>query len=361
MTLVNLLMQAGGIIDDGAAIIKVTHSDISSPDNDRITQSKYEQKTIQANQQLRDTVEKSFLDGSPRRAAGKKLDVQLSFKPESVSSTKGILIVKAGNEILLDKQLDIADLQERLSAIQNLINEPRISILQLDQKLSLLADKIQAGTLNTSESNPVAIAEFERISKFFEQDSNRQSENNALNPNMVQSGLYSNYSQQSETETGQKQTNNSDSQTVVLPVKGLNIPFADIELKDGDSIVVEKLELPLFSVLGLVNKPGNFEYPPDAHYSLMQAIAFANGLDRASDPRYATIYRLKSDGTIVHACFQVVKVKKRWKLTAAMNAQIKPGDIIIVEQTPRTRANIFFDRVFRVNLGTYFNLNDAWQ
>ena len=93
----------------------------------------------------------------------------------------------------------------------------------------------------------------------------------------------------------------------------------------------------------------------------MQALAFAGGLDATSEPRYATIYRLKADGTICHATFEIVESRNSSQLTDALNTLIKPGDIVSVEHTPRTRTNVFFDRVFRINVGTYFNLNDAWE
>jgi len=125
--------------------------------------------------------------------------------------------------------------------------------------------------------------------------------------------------------------------------------------------LVERIEPPLFSVLGLVNKPGNFPYPPDAQYNLMQALGFAGGLDRASEPRYATIYRLKTDGTIISAIFQVVNAGNDSMLTNAMNIRIKPGDIVDVEHTPRTRTNEFLKGVFRISIGSYFNLNDVWD
>ena len=139
----------------------------------------------------------------------------------------------------------------------------------------------------------------------------------------------------------------------VLPVKGLNIPFADAALQDGDSVIVERLELPLFTVLGLVNRPGNFPYPPDVRYNLMQAVGFAGGLDKAAEPRYATIYRLRPDGTIVSAIFKVVEGPN---LTDALNTLIKPGDIVAIEHTPRTRTKLFLDRVFRINMGLYVPL-----
>ena len=65
----------------------------------------------------------------------------MSFKRLSQSSTEGFLTIQAGDEILLTKQIDIADLLERLLVIKQLLNEPRISILEFEQKLTELADE----------------------------------------------------------------------------------------------------------------------------------------------------------------------------------------------------------------------------
>jgi len=145
---------------------------------------------------------------------------------------------------------------------------------------------------------------------------------------------------------------------IVLPVEGLNIPLADVVLRDGDSVIIERLQLPLVTVVGLVNKPGNFPYPPDVEYNLMQALGFAGGLNLAAEPRYATVYRLKPDGGVVSAIFKIVDGSK---LTEDVSTLIKPGDIIDVAHTPRTRMKLFLDRVFRINLGTYLRLEDAWD
>ena len=146
--------------------------------------------------------------------------------------------------------------------------------------------------------------------------------------------------------------------SIVLPVKGYNIPFADVALQDGDSVIVERLEQPLITVIGLVNKPGNFLYPPDVQYNLMQVLGFAGDLNLAAEPHYVTVYRLKPDGGIVNAIFKIIDGSK---LTEALSTLIKPGDIIAVEQTPRTRTKLFLDRVFRINLGTYIRMEDAWN
>ena len=147
----------------------------------------------------------------------------------------------------------------------------------------------------------------------------------------------------------------SETEPIVLPVKGLNIPFADVALRDGDSVEVERLELPLVTVVGLVNKPGNFPYPPNVQYNLMQALGFAGGLNQAAEPRYATVYRLKADGEIVSAAFNF------WKgsgLTDGSNVLIKPGDIVAVEHTSRTRTKLFLERMFRINMGLYVPISD---
>ena len=149
-----------------------------------------------------------------------------------------------------------------------------------------------------------------------------------------------------------------ESEPLVLPIKGLNIPFADVALRDGDTVEVERLEQPLFTVIGLVNRPGNFPYPPDVQYNLMQAVGFAGGFNQAAEPRYATVYRLKPDGTIVSAIFKVIDDSK---LTNASHILIKPGDIVAVEHTPRTRTKLFLDRVFRINMGVYVPLTNMFD
>ena len=156
----------------------------------------------------------------------------------------------------------------------------------------------------------------------------------------------------SEEEITKLQEGHND-RTIVLPVKGLNIPFADVALNEGDSVIVEPLRVPLFSVVGLVNRPGNFPYPAEVRYNLIQALAFAGGLDRDAEPRYATIYRLKADGTIASASFQVVNVANGSQLTEALNVPVKPYDIVAVEHTQRTRTTAFLHRMFSVHVGAY--------
>jgi protein involved in polysaccharide export with SLBB domain len=145
---------------------------------------------------------------------------------------------------------------------------------------------------------------------------------------------------------------------IMLPVVGMSIPFQDVSLEEGDTVVVEQVQVPLFTVIGLVNKPGNYEYPPTARYNLMQAIAFAGGLDLVSEPRYATIYRLTPEGSIARVAFRLVE---RNELTAAINTPIRPGDVVAIENTPRTRMNTILHNMVRFNTGLYLQGDDLWD
>lgn len=110
----------------------------------------------------------------------------------------------------------------------------------------------------------------------------------------------------------------------------------------------------IFTVMGLVNKSNAFPYPPDVQYNLMEALAYAGGLDMVSDPRYVQIFRQDADGEIVSASFSVRK--KSLKDTYAV--AIKPGDVVYVGHTARTRMNKFMSDVFHITIGSNTSLTD---
>jgi protein involved in polysaccharide export with SLBB domain len=145
---------------------------------------------------------------------------------------------------------------------------------------------------------------------------------------------------------------------ILLPVVNANIPYRDIALDEGDTVVVEPVQMPLFSVLGLVAKPGNFPYPPGAHYNITQAIAFAGGLDTVARPYYATIYRLTADGSVMRAPLRLIEKNK---LTEALGTPIRAGDVVAVENTPRTRLNTMIREMLRINAGVYVTGQDLWN
>jgi protein involved in polysaccharide export with SLBB domain len=132
-------------------------------------------------------------------------------------------------------------------------------------------------------------------------------------------------------------------------------------LEDGDSVVVEPPATQFLSVVGLVRTPGNFPYPSDTRYDLIQAVAMAGGLDLTADPRYVSVYRLNANGTVVSVRLQLVNPRSERQLTEVLALPLKPGDVVSVENTPRTRTNVFLDRIFRISLGLYFNPDDFWD
>ncbi len=146
--------------------------------------------------------------------------------------------------------------------------------------------------------------------------------------------------------------------SMLLPVVGKNIPFRDVALEEGDTVVVEHIRMPLFSVLGLVLQPGNFDYPPTAQYTLAQAIAYAGGLDPIADPRYVTIYRQGPDGALVRIALRLIE---KSHFTEVLATPIRPGDVVAVEQTPRTRMNLAINNLVRINAGVYLTGNDLWN
>ncbi len=149
-----------------------------------------------------------------------------------------------------------------------------------------------------------------------------------------------------------------ETKPILLPVVSTNIPYRDVALDEGDSVVVEPVQMPLFSVLGLVSKPGNFPYPPGARYNLTQAIAFAGGLDPVARPYYVTIYRLNEDGSVARAPFRLLQNDK---FTEALGTPIRPGDVVAIENTPRTRLNTAVRDLLQINAGFYLTGDDIWK
>jgi protein involved in polysaccharide export with SLBB domain len=144
-----------------------------------------------------------------------------------------------------------------------------------------------------------------------------------------------------------KRNGDAAARPLSLPVRGLNIPFADVPLQDGDLVEVERVNPQYFMVIGLVNKPGAFPYQPGAEYTLLQALAFAAGVNDIADPKYARIYRQTPDGRIVDRTFRL----KNSELTDASNVIIKPGDVVALEHTARTRFRLLLAEILRIQTG----------
>lgn len=122
-------------------------------------------------------------------------------------------------------------------------------------------------------------------------------------------------------------------QSLVLPVHDLNVPYANVALEGGETVEVQRLEPQVFTVIGLVKRPGVFAYPGDVHYDLIQALGYAGGLDDVTDPQHVTIFRRNEQGELVQVNLRITGKD----LLANANMPIKPGDALFVQHTPRTR------------------------
>jgi len=351
MSLVSLIMQAEGIIDEGAALIRIAHAAETTQSEGRPAQSmpaaaidaapRIEDRngtTVRAAEELLKSNGRKGLLLGPRSVSSEQIKVQLVFQRSDSRSKKGALLVGYDGKTIRFKNFHIENDLHKQALLKHLANrDRRFSTVALEPALIALA-----GELRTIISLESELAELVR----------------ELRSNPASDDRQSAESLGSAADTGNRNTPKSPTgkpEPLILPVKGLNIPFADVALQDGDAVIVERFEPPLVTVMGLVQKPGNFPYPPDARYNLMQAIGFAGGFNQAAEPRYVTVYRMKTDRTIVHAIFSLVEGSR---MTEALGILIKPGDIVAVEHTPRTRTNLFLDRVFRLNLGMYLRLDD---
>ena len=351
MSLVALLMEAGGIIDEGAALIRIIHSDQAISNNEDAVM-----KTAKQSFRRPDGPNKMLpVKPAADQIAANENEIPLFFRQAYSSSAIGALATRQGDKRLLTEQADLANNSQRPLLVDRLAwNEPLVSTAHAEGELFSPAEPVRYSQPKSNLRNTAAGAKT---------NSNLESHTHYLQLSAKADEVFGRDTAkisvpnrslriQRITETSRPRK----SESLALPVKGLNIPFADIALQDGDSVIVEPLQQPLFTVIGLVNSPGNFPYPPDVQYTLMQAMGFAGGMNQIAEPRYATIYRLKRDGTCVSATFPI---KGKSKLADASNTLIKPGDIVAVEQTPRTRTALFLDNAFRINVGTYWRLNDS--
>jgi hypothetical protein len=80
----------------------------------------------------------------------------------------------------------------------------------------------------------------------------------------------------------------------------------------------------------------------------MQALAFAGGLDMVADPRYVKVFRQDIDGEVVQAVFGIGDEEG---LKNAYEVAVKPGDVVYVDHTFRTRMNKFMADMFHITVG----------
>ncbi len=324
MSLVALLMEAGSITDSGAAVIRITRGGAI------------------------DTYAPGTQDTGIALAGTRQIPqwVRAVFEQEGPLNTTGWLALEEDDGVLARQWLDLASERQRQAFLQAASARwQEIETEGFRDRLLYLAGYLDENPARDSR-RPVSASTGWRLTE-------RGSFVAAL---ATPAGNRSPSGGMLMTPTGP--TARTD---VVLPVRGLNIPFADVALEAGDAVVVEAPREQFVSVVGLVTRPGNMPYPPTVQITLMQAIAFAGGLDLVADPRYVSVYRLKPNGEVASATFRLVNPKNQEQLTPALALPLRPGDIVSVEPTLRTRTNVFFDRFFRISMGLYLTPDSLWN
>jgi len=335
MSLVALLMQAGGIVGQGAAVIRIT----------RATDTGLGPEPV--------------LPLSSEARAGV---LQAAFEREGPLRTTGWLQVEQDQgRLSARKWLDIGNEPQRREFLGALASQSQgLATDDLRTRLVQLASYLEERpSANAGMGKPAAgwrtvdASHFVTGSYAWAEDGRR--------PNRAVAAKTPVEEGDPVERVPPSVVRPPETQTLVLPVRGLNIPFADVTLEEGDTVVVEPPREQSVSIVGLVTRPGNMPYPPGTRYNLIQAIAFAGGLDLVADPRYVSVYRLNPEGEIVSATFQLVNPHRAQQLTDSLALPLRPGDVVSVEHTLRTRTNVFLDRVFRISLGLYVSPERLWN
>lgn len=382
MSLVSLLMEAGGIRKDGAAVIYVDH-------NDNKPQESSGQHSALSGQQKNKTAEggsnslKSKANGIKHSSDktqnshkpepvkfdldGEITDSELKFRyrPNPYNDT-GTIIASKGDKDIYIKTIKVTDPLQRIRFAKDLVlQDGSISALDALKHLSRLAEAVEPGSgsfdldvlgdnarqelvelLKQQDSFDRQYAEKSGSGDLNSPESDAELTKNLLNILTADADL-----EKKEPETAVPQLEGTKlakkDGPLVLPVKGLNIPFADVALTEGTSVQVKALDPKVFTVVGLVGRSGVFPYPPNVQYNLMQALAFAGGVDEIADPRYVRVYRQDASGQIVDASFEITGTS----VVGAPNIAIKPGDVVSVEQTPRTKKNLLIAEILQLRVG----------
>lgn len=350
LSLVALLMQAGGIVEEGATVIRIGRADGTTPEYakaaDSVTARPSARFSAGAHAQVSTAVSETIAtDG-----------IQVRFQREGPLLTTGWLTLEQGNRTLVRRWLDLDSVYQKNTLVEDASDaSPLIEATDFSRRLARLTSHLQTYPPGSAASPLIQDAQWQ------------------LGTDQVFVGRFSLTTTRSiSREAGSGPVDGPppaeppsrlgdpgrDFTTLVLPVTGFNIPFHDVALQEGDTVVVEHIQEPLFSVLGLVNRPGNFPYPPNAQYNVTQAIAFAGGLDPVARPRYVTIYRLAEDDSIIRVPFKLIEDNE---FTDALSIRICPGDVVAIESTPRTRVNTMIHNMVRINTGLYLTGRDLWN
>ncbi len=106
----------------------------------------------------------------------------------------------------------------------------------------------------------------------------------------------------------------------------------DYRLRDGSTVMVMRQPPQFIHVMGLVNKPDQFEIPDDAELTLLQAISMAGGLKLEIADKVHVMRRHPQTNELIVIEGSIRKAKS----DGVSNIRLAPNDVVSVEETPTT-------------------------
>ena len=124
---------------------------------------------------------------------------------------------------------------------------------------------------------------------------------------------------------------------------GVQVP----ELNDGDVVHVAKRTLPPVYVIGLVQKPGEYEFPTRQELRVLDALALAGGVSNSVAEDVIVIRKVEGGAEPVRIAVSLQAAKN-----GSDNLALAPGDVVTVERTPATVAIDIIHTFVRVSFGS---------
>lgn len=119
---------------------------------------------------------------------------------------------------------------------------------------------------------------------------------------------------------------------------------SDNYLEDGTVVRVERRNPKTVQMIGLVRKPGQYDFPVNHELDVLGAVAMAGGRSQQMADK---VYVIRNDPADKSAAIVEISLRDA-KRNAGENLRLAPGDIVSVEQTPLT---VLMDVVHKVGFG----------
>lgn len=113
---------------------------------------------------------------------------------------------------------------------------------------------------------------------------------------------------------------------------------------DGGVVMIRKSDPPPISVIGLVNKPGEYDFPIGRDVRVLNALGMAAGLSNKLADKVFVIRPLANDQQPAVIQLSLRQAKKSFE----SNIRLAPGDTVSVEASPAT---VFMDTIQIIRFG----------